>query len=827
MPSAADLGIVSGGAVDQSGLINTALANPDYAGIVFDFSPPGFVYISNSINGQNKVLRFEPGSYLSGPTGSTPVASVTAFVLDCGLRQQCFDPQAALSFNPIGTTLGKISPWVFGAVADDITDDAPAIQKTIDLIIANVGVQTLFIPSGTYKCNSPLICAYSLGTSYALFQISIEGEANFWEASGYGTVLDFRGINDTFGIGLHQTKGASIKRIKLWGAWNYTFPDAYTFYNTSLGAFTDGVCRDETYSPYAGIVIDPFGPSVPADGGYPGLSAYYYGSDGGSTGVTLEDVFITNFVIGYITSPNGQTFNAELMRAEKIQFSNMKICIAGCQSQEKMNVFRHLGIWGVCHTIFLAGTGGGAAYGANSAGNWYVEDVNLAGYNNQFVYLNSQGYFPSYFKNIYAESLGQFGTINTQVGGTVESSNFDFANYEDAGSYQTQIEANISFIGCNLRMYGTGRPVTILNSSWGPYFNSCSFETVPLFNLGGHRGSAVFENCSVGDAGIIMGPPSSLSLYNYSDSFAYGNIKITTRGITFDYNSPFPAAPMPVNRSTANYAISKTLVGGYYQATVTCSGDELDRVFVGDVIAGDTTADNQNLQVIGIVSAVGSGSFTINYIPAWVVTGNYYLYIWLPLYNVAFIGDTTYGSNQITNVGVVVGDLPTVLSKGGLLSTTSVQVSDAWQSGLIRLLGYDATSGTLTFDKTAIATATSNLFTNTNAAPNTLFPSIAAGPGAGSSAVAAITKLNYNTMQISVTTGTTPSASAIVASISFGLPFAGGYVPSPRFSPANAAALGGASQVFMDADSSTGFTITSGPSALTASTLYLWNVQVG
>jgi hypothetical protein len=40
IPSAADLGIVSGGTLDQSGLINSALSNPNYAGILFDFSPP-------------------------------------------------------------------------------------------------------------------------------------------------------------------------------------------------------------------------------------------------------------------------------------------------------------------------------------------------------------------------------------------------------------------------------------------------------------------------------------------------------------------------------------------------------------------------------------------------------------------------------------------------------------------------------------------------------------------------------------------------------------------------------------------------------------------
>ncbi|HVW58873.1 MAG TPA: hypothetical protein VHC48_02520, partial [Puia sp.] len=247
MPSAADLGIVANSGTDQSALINTALSNPSYSGIVFDFPSPAAVYISNSVNGQGKVLKFIPGTIITGPTSpTTPVTTVSNFVLDCGVRQQCFDPACALQFNPAGTMLGKISPWVFGAKTDG-TDAAPAIQKTIDLVIKNIGVQTLFIPAGTYACHAPLICANWSGTEYATFMISIEGECNFWESSGYGTILDFRSFNDTFGIGLHRTKGSSIKNIKVMGAWNYTFPGAYTFYNTPLSAFTDGVCRDSQY----------------------------------------------------------------------------------------------------------------------------------------------------------------------------------------------------------------------------------------------------------------------------------------------------------------------------------------------------------------------------------------------------------------------------------------------------------------------------------------------------------------------------------------------------------------------------------------------------
>jgi hypothetical protein len=440
-------------------------------------------------------LRFAPGTYITGPlTSTTLIASVSHFVLDCGYKQQCFDPAYGLQFNPIGTTLGKISPWAFGAKSDN-SDAAEAIQLTIDLVIRNPGVQTVYIPAGTYKCNSPLICANPGSTNYTFFQISIEGETNFWAASGFSTVLDFSGFNNTFGIGLHQAKGASIRHLMLNGAWKYNVPSAYEFYNTPLGSFTDGVCRDSRYSPYAGIVIDPFGPSLPSDGGYPGLSSHYFGSNGGSTGVTLEDVFIINFVIGFISSPNGQTVNAELIRAEKIQFANMKVCIAGCQTQEKMNVFRHVGCWGTCHTIFLAGNNPEAAYGLNLPGTWYVEDVNIAGNNNQFVWNNQQGYFPSFFKNIYAELLGKFGFIYSPLGTTVSSSNFDFATYEEAGSYMSQIEGRgVAFIGCNFRMYGTHRPVTITSGNGGPVFDSCSFDTVPFFNIGGQRGDSTFRN---------------------------------------------------------------------------------------------------------------------------------------------------------------------------------------------------------------------------------------------------------------------------------------------------------------------------------------------
>ena len=165
----------------------------------------------------------------------------------------------------------------------------------------------IFIPAGRYICRKPLILQKWVASRgyYVPFSITIQGTSTFAGADGSGTILDFSGMKDGFGIGIQGGKGVEIKGLKLIGAWDYKFPGAYAFYNTDLGKFTDGKCRDTRYSPYFAIVIDPFGPSVPSDGGYPGLSVYYKGTTNGSTGTVIEDCYFTNWVGGIITSPNG------------------------------------------------------------------------------------------------------------------------------------------------------------------------------------------------------------------------------------------------------------------------------------------------------------------------------------------------------------------------------------------------------------------------------------------------------------------------------------------------------------------------------------------
>jgi hypothetical protein len=841
MPKASEVGILANG-TDQTSALNTALSNSNYTGIVFDYSAAAAVTINGSINAGGKTLKFVNGNTITG------TYTIVNFILDCGLRQKCFDIGTSGTpvgiINPIGTTLSVVSPWVFGA-ADTGVDCSRAFQCTIDMCIRNgPKISKIIVPTGTYVCGNPLIEQNWNGSSYSFHQISIEGESNFAAASGFGTIINFSSRKNSFGIGIQSGKGSSIKNIKMIGGFAApTYASSYAFYNATLASFTDGVSRDTTYSPNAAIVVDPFGMTVPSDGGYPGNDAYgnslsvYYraASTAGSTGVSLEDVFMTNWVIGFITSPNGQTQNAELISAWKIQFANMKICIAGCQAQEKLNVFRHIENWGNCYYTFATGL-----YGAQSPGSWWVEDINLAGFNNSFVFNSQQAYFPSYFGNIYAESLGRFGVLVSNNGTTVVNSTINFVDYSEGQSYVSdQISGQgYVFIGCQLRMYGTHFPVTINAINGAIFFRDCGFEVPPLYNQDYPYVLCAFSNCNVGNAGWIMNPIDMQSVSGsipagFTQTFAYGNIKIrigTPTALTRTYNikNPVPSIRMPINRNVVNYVVTKTLVGSFYQSVITCSSDELNRVFVNDVICADAAGGGSGLKVVGIVTAVGSGNFTINYVSDWVVSGNsYYLYVWQQLKNISFVGDVSATSNQITNVTIVDGSLTNFPSTGGLMITKTFKpTSDSWNYHMIRITAWNAGTSTITVDKTSTVNATKLLFTNTDSELDPGTPNIIPNSAAGSGAIASITKGTDKNMQVSITTGTGPST-GVLATVSFSYPFAAGYIPSVKFSPANtnAAAINGATQVFMDAANPSSFTINTGSSALGASTNYLWNIE--
>lgn len=105
-----------------------------------------------------------------------------------------------------------------------------------------------------------------------------------------------------------------------------------------------------------------------------------------------------------------------------------------------------------------------------------------------------------------------------------------------------------------------------------------------------------------------------------------------------------------------------------------------------------------------------------------------------------------------------------------------------------------------------------------------VLPTIAAGTGAGTSPTVAISG-NDTAGKISVTTGSSPTASAVVATITFGTPWkTNSFV---ILTPGNAAtqALAVAAQSYPTSTTTT-FALNSGASGLAASTAYVWNYHV-
>lgn len=413
---------------------------------------------------EGKILKFEGGKILGKGT-------INGGVIEANYHAWIFD--TTLTVNPKAVNQYFSVKW-FGATGNNI-DDYNAIQKSINTCLKN-NIRTVFLPVGRYKISKPLIILNSAGSFCTLEML---GESSFWD-SNIGSEL-YPSFNNTFAIGIQNGKGCKIRKLKIKGLFSPpNSNDRHKFFNTSFENFTDNICRDSRYSPYAAIVIDPFtnlsSNKIPSDGGYPGLLSYYglfnrFSTNTGSTGIEIDEMIINNFVVGICSSPNGLTRNAEITIINKVQFENCKLCISGGQDQEKANIISNIYCWGGTHTIFATGLYGGE----RMAGNWNIDHANIAGAVVRFIYNDQHGYFPTYISHVFAESLGTWGTINSELACEISDCHIDF-EYPKVAGEQTLITSwgeNIVYRSCNFRYYGEKTPMKIEGNC---VFEHCYFS---------------------------------------------------------------------------------------------------------------------------------------------------------------------------------------------------------------------------------------------------------------------------------------------------------------------------------------------------------------
>ena len=351
------------------------------------------------------------------------------------------------SVNLVGCRTREFSAMWYGAASGN-KDNYAALQKYINTCI---GTFPLYIPRGVYNYSRSLKIFYLYNGSYVGASIHMYGDGGIWND---GTVLHYTG-ND-FALGGQYLKGAEIDHLTFRGNFHSPSLNGPAYYAIPFAQYNDPKVGQNL----TGIIID-----------YDGSK-----NTGGSTAVQLHDLNVGNFAIDYAISPNGHTFNADIIIMENITCGDARLGISSGQAQEKGNVIRGLYSWGRIHTLFATNI-----YGKNQAGNYTIDGGNIAGMAIRLFYNPESGWFPTNISNLYCESIGSIGTITAgdsknNMPTSINNCVFDFAYASDAG-VQALFTSNSTFIkfsNCLFRYYG--RYSDTLHFTGIATFDNCNFS---------------------------------------------------------------------------------------------------------------------------------------------------------------------------------------------------------------------------------------------------------------------------------------------------------------------------------------------------------------
>ncbi len=237
--------------------------------------------------------------------------------------------------------VNEIETVWFGDKNDGVTDDSGPINAAIQVAI-NSGIPNVILLPGTHSISTPIEMwkFVNNGTSnvFEFNTVNLIGDAWGYSSPAQPTIIAPIFANDP-AIMIQFARGDVIKNITIEGQNNFSMgSDIYGYLAAyPYNSFNTGSARDSRYSQYSGICIDPFGNTVPPDGGYPDFASYYSNGDvnSGSSGIDLDHVVINDFVVGIMITPNTETQNAENITIDSPDFSNCKVFVAVGQDQSR------------------------------------------------------------------------------------------------------------------------------------------------------------------------------------------------------------------------------------------------------------------------------------------------------------------------------------------------------------------------------------------------------------------------------------------------------------------------------------------------------------
>lgn len=573
----------------------------------------------------------------------------------------------------------------YGAIGDGVNDDSAAIQLAINAALAPNGINigrtsgVVFFPPGRYKIDSPLrIMGEWTGSNWNFCSVTLQGDnkaySNGWNATS---------IEPTFTNGpallIQSARDVSIRNI--------TFVGDNTFMPSQAGIWPNNVdghwstasttyalagMRQNRYSPYCAVVVDPFNTAVPSNDRYPDLTDYYTnsGSSGGSSQVHFENVFIVYFVAGIVVTPqpSGAQQNAENFTYRNVVISDCKdgICIGQEQSRGHHFFGGLIGNCRVCVNCVDYGKGNGQVpnfYGTMmGSSKWAFKVAPTWTAPSIVTGIHSENLVSIGFPAALHFTACQFGFATSPSG---KPSIPRCVNFDD-----------VSFTACQFYTGGGPEPQwhILTGYSLKTGFTDCVFscpggvqDGSPRHWFTGMRHLVDYTRCrdTVTPLGMYLGErwqiDNLVNLYNYA--LQPGTVFSAAAGTeamrVLDTQWP----------STSLGTLSTTI---YSDGHATFAGSNLDQtVAVGDIIETTTVYDIDawepdsfaasifHLTALGKVTAVTPTEVTVGHVPFYMcptadpVTANHTLLArWLPRVHepatgqINFSGDAT----QLINV---------------------------------------------------------------------------------------------------------------------------------------------------------------------------------
>ncbi len=348
----------------------------------------------------------------------------------------------------------RVNARWFGAKGDGAQNDQPYLQQAINQSIdrADLWPSDVFIPAGNYKLDSALLCKKHTGDFVPRsFSLRLRGEGGFPYGDDVGAITKLVcTFNDTFAIGVQNGKGIRIEKLFILGENPIVLGNAYQAFSRPVSDYVINGCRTNRYSPYSGIVIDPFGAGggVATGNRYPGFDSHYPTGQGGggSTDVQIEECRIHAFVCNICVTPNGVTQNAEQIDIRRCRLEQCQVAVAICQSQSRSVRIVDFTCWGNC-LYFI----NGSKYGAGSGTVPYISGGNIAGH---LKYLFDSGASVSSvdISQLFCESIYSLGRVTaetTTLAGCMLKWSAPSTDFQTPTTFLHSTK-QVNFVGCTL-----------------------------------------------------------------------------------------------------------------------------------------------------------------------------------------------------------------------------------------------------------------------------------------------------------------------------------------------------------------------------------------